>query len=336
MTPERGSLLASGYYGAVGAASWVLRGRFGSRVLVGILSLIRRLQSGLAGSGDSHLIRGHLERAFPGREEAWYRDVISGFWWRHQAMMVALFATRRMGPDDLDEYLELHGRNHLDAALSSGRGVMLLVPHFGDERTLHILLAMAGYPVSVISSRYPEARPLVRRARLKASLRWNRVGFPDQSPRWLFETLRKGGILHIAPTGYGGPRGTWVKSFGVPVLASSSPYRLWKRSGCRMLIAYNRILPDMTYSMELQPFAPNPDGSDFTPRLFGRFEERAREFPAQYDWMHLVIRHRETNTIARTGRIPPDERELERLAVPEDSDPFLVADPKSLKGLRRR
>ena len=334
MKAERGSLLASAYYGAVGAASWLLRGRQGSRALVGILSLLRRLQSSLGKSAESRLIRGHLERVFTGQDNEWYDGVIRGFWRRHQSMMVALFNTRRIGPRDLDEYLELRGRKLLEDALAASSGVMLLVPHFGDERTLHILLAMAGYPVSVISSRYLEARPLVRRARLKASLQWNRVGFPDESPRWMFETLRKGEILHIAPTGYGGPKGTWVKSFGVPVLASSTPYRLWKRTRCRMLTAYNRIQPGMRYLIELLPFDPDTEEEEFSQRLFDGFEEKALDCPAQYDWMHLVIRHRESNTISRIGYIPRDERELERLAIPEDSNPKLVADMDELRGLQ--
>ncbi len=33
--------------------------------------------------------------------------------------------------------------------------------------------------------------------------------------------------------------------------------------------------------------------------------------PGQYDWDNLLIRHRESNTIARLGRIPENEVELE-------------------------
>jgi lauroyl/myristoyl acyltransferase len=151
------------------------------------------------------------------------------------------------------------------------------------------------------------------------------VGFPDENPGWMFKTLNRGEILHIAPTGYGGSKGTWVNSFGVRVLASSAAYRLNRSTGCRMLIAYNTILPGMRYRIELEPFEPEMDGSDFTQRLYDRIEKKVFEVPEQYDWMLLLIRHRESNTISRLGYIPRDEKELERMAIPEDSDPASIS-----------
>jgi lauroyl/myristoyl acyltransferase len=327
------SLFASAYYRIVGAASALLRGKRGSVILVSILGLLRSVQSALGCTPTNSLIDAHLQRIFPSGDTNWRKRVIRGYWKRHQSTMVALFRTNRMVPSCLDECLEYSGRELLDEAVSSGRGVMLLVPHFGDEKTLHILLAMSGYKISVISSRYLDTPPFVQRAKLRVGQRWHHVGFPDENPGWMFKTLARGEILHIAPTGYGGPRGTWINNFGVPVLASSSPYRIQRHTGCRMLIAYNRILPGMRYRIELEPFEPNTDSSDFTQRLYNRFEEKARKMPRQYNWKHLLIRHRETNTISRIGFIPRDERELEIQAIPEDSDTKKIADISELNGL---
>ncbi len=313
------------YYRAVAGASALMRGRRGSVVLIGILGMLRSISSSFGNSPMNALIDAHLQRIFRSRGTSWRQRVIKDHWKRHQSNMVALFNTGRMKPQDLEEYVEWKDRYLLDEALATKRGVMLLVPHFGDEKTLHILLAMAGYPVSVISSRYSEAPEFVQRAKLRVGQRWHHVGFPDENPRWMFDTLKKGEILHIAPTGYGGPRGSWVTSFGVPVLASSAPYRLHRRTGCRMLLAYNRILPGMRYRIELELFEPETDGSDFTQRLYSCIERKVIEAPEQYDWTLLLIRHRESNTISRLGHIPRDERELERMAVPEDSDPAAIS-----------
>lgn len=321
-----GSFPISVYYRTVAAASMLMRGRWGSAILVGILSMLRSISSSTGNSPTNALIDAHLQRIFPSRGDIWRQRVIRDYWKRHQSTMVALFNSGRMKPGDLDEYVEWKGRNFLDEALAAGKGVMLLVAHFGDEKTLHILLAMAGYPMNLISSRYSDDPQFVQRAKLRVGQRWHHVGFPDENPGWMFETLNRGDILHIAPTGYGGPRGTWVSNFGVPVLASSTPYRLGRSTGCRMLIACNRILPGMRYRIELEPFEPESDGTDFTQRLYNRFEEKAFELPGQYDWMLLLIRHRESNTIARLGYIPRDERELEILALPEDSDPSIIFD----------
>jgi len=319
-----GSAAMDLYYRTVAAVSTVFRGQRGSAFLVGLLGVLRSLREKMGLSSFEKLVEGHLGRVFPNADQTRIREILKEYWKRHQSSMVALFNNRRISPRDLDRYLVIEGRQLLDSALEEGRGVMLLVPHFGDERSLHIFLGMAGYPVSVISSRYMDAPPYVRKCRLLMGRKWNRVGFPDQDPRWMFQALRRGEILHIAPTGYGGPRGTWVSSFGVPVLASSAPYRLQRSTGCRMLTALCRVLPGMRYEIILQEFHPEPDGSDFSQRLFHRFEEAAMKWPGQYEWKTLVIRHRESNTIARLGRIPRNEEELERAAVPSDSDPDIV------------
>lgn len=324
------SLFISLYYRTVAAASALMRGRRGSVILVGILSMLRSITSSLGNSSTGELIDAHLKRIFPSHEQSWRRRVIKDYWKRHQSTMVALFSTGRMKPGDIEEYVDWKGRNLLDEALASGKGIMLLVPHFGDEKTLHILLAMAGYPINLISSRYSDSPPFVRRAKLRVGQRWHHVGFPDENPRWMFDTLNRGEILHIAPTGYGGPKGTWVISCGVPVLASSTPFRLHHSTGCRMLIACNRILPGMRYRIDLETFEPEPDGTDFTQRLYDRFEEKAFELPGQYDWMLLLTRHRESNTISRLGYIPRNERKLEMLAVPQDSDPSIISDIDSI------
>jgi lauroyl/myristoyl acyltransferase len=333
MTSFKGLSFASAYYKTVAAASALFRGKRGSVFLIRTLNLTRSVQNLLGSSRINSLIDAHLQRIFPSHDANWRKTVIKDYWKRHQSTMVALFHSNRMVPACLDECLEYSGRELLDDAVSSGKGVMLLVPHFGDEKTLHILLAMAGYKISVISSRYLDTPPFVQRAKLRVGQHWHHVGFPDENPRWMFNTLERGEVLQISPTGYGGPKGTWVDNFGVPILTSSSPYRIQRLTGCRMLIGYNRILPGMRYRIELESFETNPDSSDFTQRLYNRFEEKARKVPRQYNWMNLLIRHRETNTISRIGFIPREESMLEMQALPEDSDPEKIADISELNSL---
>ena len=67
----------------------------------------------------------------------------------------------------------------------------------------------------------------------------------------------------------------------------------------------------------------DPESLDIsgTGQLFARFESIAKQYPEQYNWMNLVIRHRETNTIARLGNIPKNESAVEMAAVHADWDP---------------
>jgi len=252
------------------------------------------------------------------------------YWLTHQRAMLGLYDAARLDRAGLDSRISWGGRELLDEALAQGRGVLLLAPHFGDERTMHILLAIAGYPMHVISTAYEGQAEAKRRARLETSMRWHHVAFPGDNPRWMFQALGNGEVIQIAPTAWGGPRGIWVRSFGVPVLASSAPARLHAATGCRTLFACCRALPGLRWRVELEDFRACSDPVRSTQDLFDRITLLGREAPGQYNWMNLAIRHRETNTLIRLGAVPADEHEVERLALRADGDPLRIGGHRDL------
>lgn len=297
--------------------------------MAGMLARIRLL-------GNRKLNRvylGHLHRIFPDKGSEELKRLLAGYWRVHQRAFLGLFYSRRFSHSYIEGLVETANIQVLDNAVSEGRGVLLLVPHFGDERMLHILLAIMGYRIHVISSRYEGAPEILRQARLGVSERWHHVAFPDQPVGWLYEALGKGEVVQISPTAYGGPRGHWVWSFGVPVLASSTPVRIAASTGCRLVTAWNRVLPGMRYEMGFSEFHPSSLDVRGTAELFSSYGDLARNYPEQYSWMNTVIRHRESNTIARLGRIPADERELEAETDPADWDPENVPDPQMLSSI---
>jgi KDO2-lipid IV(A) lauroyltransferase len=302
--------------------------------LTGILSFLR-----YAGNREQNRVYlGHLARVFPGISGSDLKILLKQYWRVHQRAFLGLFFSGRFQEDNVSERVELENRYLLDEALAEGNGVLLLVPHFGDERMLHILLAILGYPIHIISSRYADAPDIVKKTRLSVSTKWHHVAFPDENPRWIYEAIEKGDLIQISPTAWGGPKGHWVNSFGVPVLASSTPLRLAKSTGCRLLIACNHALPGVRYRIAFQRFDPEYFDSRGTADLFRMFEILGKDHPDQYNWMNLVIRHRETNTIARLGGIPREEKEVESLAIEADWDPENISDfqsVSSLKGLSR-
>ena len=269
----------------------------------------------------NNIYLGHLSRIFPRKSETQLRSVLRGYWRVHQRALLGLFYSDRLSRENVPGIVSWENRDILDEAVNEGKGVLLLVPHFGDERTLHILLAISGYAMHVISSRYADAPDILKQARLNVSRRWHHVAFPDESLRWAYDAIGRGEIIQISPTGWGGPKGHWVESFGVPVLASSTPVRLAKSTGCRLLIAYNRVLPGMKHHIAFHRFDPENLDIGGTGQLFAKFEAIAKQSPEQYNWMNLVIRHRETNTIARLGSIPKEESAVEAAAVHDDWDP---------------
>jgi lauroyl/myristoyl acyltransferase len=314
-------MLRSAYYGMVAGLSRV-SGFRGSEPLAAVLARVRYSFNG----AERKVYLGHLARVFPDLGRKDLERILLGYWRVHQRAFLGLFLAARLNPGNIVDRVVWSGRDQLDAALTEGRGVVLAVPHFGDERMLHILLAMSGYPMHVISSRYLEASEYVRRARLGVSMKWHHVGFPDEHPAWIYKALRRGEVVQIAPTAWGGPRGHWVRIFGIPVLASSTPIRLAASTGCALVIGCNHALPGGRYRVELTRFSPGSLDREGTANLFEKLQQLGKDYPEQYNWMNLVIRHRETNTIARLGCIPSGEHEVEEAAMPEDLLPENIRD----------
>ncbi len=259
--------------------------------------------------------------------------LLKQYWLRHTRHTVDLFHLERLKPEHLSSILDWQGREHLDKAQETGRGTLLLVPHFGDERSMHILMGMAGYPVDVLSSRYLAEGAIPRKARLSVGSRWNTLHFPDENPRWMYRALAQNRILHYSPTAYGGPGGQWLNCFGVPDLVPSTPWKLAKKTGCPVLFGVCFVLPGMRFRIELEPLNLPEGRREFTEAMMKRVERTGLDHPEQYDWKNLVIRHRESNTIARLGEIPAREQVLEKAAIPGDEDPDNIPSLQYLTGL---
>jgi KDO2-lipid IV(A) lauroyltransferase len=312
--------LSSAYYRFLSFSVMVFRNPVALERFAFAISRLR----GIVSSGRNSLFTGHLKRLFPEKSDAWIKEILDGYWRVHERNLFALFYLMRKEPGDILKRVSWEGRDILDRALQRGKGVLLLVPHFGDERSLHVLLGMAGYPVHVITSRYTDMPAYAGMCRLAVGNRWNTLHFPDENPRWMYSVLQNNGILHYGSTAYGGPGGTWITNFGVRVLVPSAPWKIRRRTGCAVLFARCAHTPGMGFSLNFaEPDLPE-DKTGFALKAGDEAEKMARELPAQYEWKNLAIRHRETGTIIRTGIIPSDERELEMMAIPEDSDPGII------------
>ena len=316
----KASVFSSVYYRFIALAVKLARSGSGVERISNVVSSLR----GSVSSSRNNLYNDHLKRVFPDMDREWRAGVLSGYWRVHERNLFALFYLKNKVYADIKNRVTWEGREHLDSAVSSGKGLLLLVPHFGDERSLHVILGMEGYPVDVITSRYSDMPRYAAECRLSIGRKWNTLHFPDENPRWMYRTLQAGRIIHYASTAYGGPGGTWIENFGVPVLVPSAPWKMWKRTGCGVVLASCAQTPDMGFHLRFTPVETADDKTDFARATAEATEKLAREFPNQYEWKNLLIRHRETNTIARIGRIPVNERELEQLAVYEDADPSRV------------
>ena len=189
-----------------------------------------------------------------------------------------------------------------DQAVASGRGVIVVAPHFGNWELLNQWLASRG-PIAIVYAP-PESEvgdAFLLRVRGADNIRQVRAEGP--AVRQLWKVLKQGGAVGILPDQQ--PKlgdGEFAPFFGIQALTMTLVSRLAERTGATVLFAWcERIGGDLAFSLHVQP-APggiaDADPAAAAAVLNAQVESIARRDPAQYQW-----------TYKRFGARPPDSGE---------------------------
>src|SRR6476469_7416478 len=165
------------------------------------------------------------------------------FWTRSHARNLALIT-------------ELQGNELFDAALASGRGVIVAAPHYGNWELLNQWLAMRT-PLAILY-RAPESavgEAFLQRVRADSGDRVTQVRAEGPAIRQLFKRLQDGGVVGILPDQQ--PKvgdGEFAPFFGVTALTMTLLSRLAARTGARVLFAWcERIDDGEGFALHVEP-----------------------------------------------------------------------------------
>lgn len=192
-----------------------------------------------------------------------------------------------------------HGVELFDAALASGRGLIVAAPHYGNWELLNQWLA-AKTPLAVLyappDSKVGEAfLNLVRAAPGSGAERVTQVRADGPAAvRHLLKLLKDGGVAGILPDQQ--PKrgdGEFAPFFGRPALTMSLLTRLAARTGATVLYAYcERVDADgdePAFELHVEPASPevsDPDPQVAVAALNAGIERIARRDPTQYQWTY--------------------------------------------------
>ena len=271
---------------AIGRLPWPLQRGLGNA----LGDLARRL-----GSRESVVALRNLELALPeldtAARDALHREVMRTT--GRQAVETLRLWTRPHA-DNLALIRERHGEALFDAALASGKGLIVAAPHHGNWELLNQWLA-ARTPLAILY-KPPESKvgeAFLRRVRADADAdRVTQVRAEGPGIRQLFKTLKDGGVVGILPDQQ--PKagdGVFAPFFGRPALTMTLLSRLAERSGATVLFCSCERLdgPDLAYALRIDP-APDgiadPETATSVAALNAGVERMARRAPAQYQWTY--------------------------------------------------
>jgi KDO2-lipid IV(A) lauroyltransferase len=190
--------------------------------------------------------------------------------------------------------VRLAGREHLDAVL--GKPVIIFAPHFVGLDVGGVALG-TQYRCSSMYSR--QKNPHVNEIMLRTRKRW---GDPmlfarQEGLRPVIKYLKQGIPFYYLPDqDLGRKDAVFVPFFGVPTATITAMSRLARVTGAAIVPCITRLLPDMrTYETRLYPAWENYPGASLeedTRRMNAFLEERIREIPEQYLWVHKRFKTR--------------------------------------------
>lgn len=209
---------------------------------------------------------------------------------RHLATSIIEFVRLPKWIKGLRQRFRVQGLKSFEDAYVRGKGVLLAMSHLGPWEYLAYLSYMTGHPAIILGKtiRNPYIHHWVRSLRKMLNLEYSDKA---KGIRDILIELKRGHIVAIAIDQWAGNEGLRTQFFGTPTSTTSLPVRLARRSGCALIPAYCIRRACGQYELHLQPelFIRENENNwveDTTAELNRLLEERIRQHPEQWLWIH--------------------------------------------------
>jgi KDO2-lipid IV(A) lauroyltransferase len=163
-----------------------------------------------------------------------------------------LFRVARLPDGEILRIVTIHGLEHLDQALSRGKGLVAVSAHLGNVDLVANSFPLQNYPITVVAEHLkPE-----KLYRYVAGLRSSKgIGIipADSFLRPIFRSLRSNIIVGIAADRNLTQTGTVVDFFGAPALLPDGHVQLALRTGASIALFFSLRRPDNTFEVFVEP-----------------------------------------------------------------------------------
>lgn len=265
--------------------------------LAGQVRVMRRIGwlLGIARRRTYRVAQRNLELCFPGLSAIERQRVLRGHFESLGASLPEIAAGWFAPLDTLRRLVRVEGDEHIQAALATGRGVILFAAHF---TTLELCSAMLTDICPRCSAMYhPPGNSLLDAIIRRGRGRFLKEMIPRNNVRALIRKLKEGAVVVYLPDQtHVGSQSSMLPFFGEMAVTNTATSRLAKLSGAIVIPFFFRRLPDEArYVVNIGPAMadfPSDDPLEDTRRLMQRLEDYIRLAPEQYLWTYKKFRGR--------------------------------------------
>ncbi|MFN4330067.1 MAG: lysophospholipid acyltransferase family protein [Limnobacter sp.] len=229
----------------------------------------------------------HAEVAFPGQRARQRQAVWGSVAHTGQALFELPFLWGRSTREGAARVTEITGWEHVEQALSAGRGVIVLTPHLGSfESAAQIFSTREPITVLYRPNRKAEVQSIIENSRARDG-----VGLAPTNlsgVKILLKALKRGQAVGLLPDQVpSNGEGVWAPMFGKPAYTMTLPGRLANATGATVVLALGYRKPwGQGFRLEI---SPGPQSLSDDPELAATQVNAAMEqlilrHPTQFYW----------------------------------------------------
>lgn len=251
----------------------------------------------------------NLARVFPDKSSAEIRNIAIQVYRNIGKTLIEFIVAGAWSKDRLLAQVSFEGREHLDAALTKGKGVVFLGAHFGNWELLGIALTAMGYKVNVIAR--PLDNPLLDKVVNSIRSKFGTwIIANSNSIKDVIRVLRKNESIGILMDQNLYENATFVDFFGE--LAATTPIipLLAQKTGVPVIPVRMLRLNNNRFKLVIDPeieFNAIPDRQEYVrvnTRLCNEVIERWIKLdPDQWFWVHNRWKTRPTETVDKSDTL---------------------------------
>jgi KDO2-lipid IV(A) lauroyltransferase len=236
----------------------------------------------------------NIEIALPELSEAERRGLVSGTFASLGRQMGLIAHFREFTHEDVRELVDIHGREHFDAAHATGRGILFFTGHFGSWEVFSLLPPAFGYAMNILVRRIDNT--FVEEYVDSLRTRFGAVTLDKtKSARKMFRLLENGEMLGIlADLNAQEREGVFVDFFGLPASTTTSIAKLALATNAIVLPAFAVWHEERgKYAVYLESpveYAKTGDHERdihaLTQKITTIVEDYVRRYPEQWLWIH--------------------------------------------------
>jgi len=200
-------------------------------------------------------------------------------------------------PKEIDEKVEIIGKEHLDNALKAGKGVIFVGAHYGSFILMYLKTVLAGYKTNVIMRRVRDEKweEYISDFRQERGIKTIYDLPARKCVVDCIRALRNNEVLYILlDQNYGGAGRIFVDFFGEPAATATGPVIFAERTGAIILPLFMQSEADQRHKLVIEPpfeierFEDDERTIDHNiARLTKIIEAKVRERPHEWGgWMH--------------------------------------------------